>query len=293
MRLASIRSRSVRRADAGTHNVPRESRPLFGTEETTLGGYKDEPIVIGGTGGSGTRVVVTILRRLGVFMGHTYDEREDSIPMGRFDRRWGRRLILHGGGDAEGGISDLIVRGVATPAFAHARTQQLKGYPGGRWGWKHPHCYLFLPFLHNVYPRMRFVHLVRNGLDMAISDNLGQLGRYGDLFVAPAERTGGEAVVAALFWARANLHARRTGLDLLADRYVCVRFEDLCEQPLATITELARRLEIPASAEDLDRAATLPRRPDSAGRAAILPSDLRAAMARSARPALEAFGYAE
>lgn len=253
----------------------------------------NEPIAIGGTGGSGTRAMVLILRSLGVFMGHTYDEREDSIPMGRFDRRWGRRVILRFGEDAADGLSDRIVRGVALKAFARARAQQMRSYPGGRWGWKHPHSYLFLPFLHRVYPQMQFVHLVRNGLDMAISDNLAQLQRYGDLFIAPTERTGGQAVVAALFWSRANLHARRTGLARLGDRYVCVRFEDLCDRPMETITELADRLQLTATPDELAQAARLPSRPSSAGRAERLGVDLRSAMYESALPALKAFGYTE
>jgi hypothetical protein len=223
-------------------------------------------------------------------MGHTYDHREDSIPMGRFDRRFGRQVMMHAGENASDGVSDRVVRAIARTAFAVARARQLRGYPGGRWGWKHPHSFLLLPFLHDMYPRMRFVHLVRNGLDMAISDNLGQLRRYGDLLIAPAERSGGEAVMASLFWARANLHAQRTG-ERLGDRYVCVRFEDLCDEPLATVTDLAHRLEIPASADDLTQASALPRRPATAGRAEGLAPDLRAVMTESARPALEAFGY--
>lgn len=252
----------------------------------------DEPIVIGGTGGSGTRVVVSVLRSIGVIMDHTYDEREDSIPMGRFDRRWGRHLVLGFGTEASDGLRRRTVHRAARMAFARARAQQLRGYSGGQWGWKHPHSYLFIPFLHETYPRMRFIHLVRNGLDMAISDNLGQLRRYGDLFIAPVERAHGPAVSAALFWSRANLHARTSGRNLLGERYACVRFEDLCEHPSQAVTALAAALEIDAPAEALEQASALPRRPSTAGRAQALPADVRAAMSEVARPGLAAFGYA-
>lgn len=251
----------------------------------------EEPIVIGGTGGSGTRVVVKILRSLGIYMGHTYDEREDSIPMGRFDRRWGRRLILEFGDHSPHSFPHGVVRAAAGAAFRRAHARQMKDYPGGGWGWKHPHSYLFIPFLHETFPQMRFIHLVRNGLDMAISDNLGQLRRYGDLFVAPAERLGGPAVVAALFWSRANLHARRSGVARLGERYVCVRFEDLCDQPLATVTSLAQQMGIQATAAALEAAGRLPRRPSTAGRSDTLSRDLRAAMVDVAGPGLTAFGY--
>jgi hypothetical protein len=150
-----------------------------------------------------------------------------------------------------------------------------------------------VPFLHRVYPQMQFVHLVRNGLDMAISDNLGQLQRYGDLFIAPTERTGGQAVVAALFWSRANLHAQRTGRAHLGDRYVCVRLEDLCDRPLETITDLAERLHLAATPDQLAQAARVPSRPSSVGRAEQLEVGLRSAMYGSAAPALKAFGYTE
>ncbi len=251
----------------------------------------DAPIVVGGTGGSGTRVVVQVLRSLGVYMDPVYDKREDSIPMGRFDRRWGRRVIVHCGESPGTRVSDRVAGALARAAFGRARRGQLRHYPGGRWGWKHPHSYLFIPFLQRMLPRMQFIHLVRNGLDMAISDNLGQLRRYGDLFMTPGERSAGDARAAALFWSRANLHARRTGTDVLGTRYVCVRFEDLCEEPLATITEMSNKLGIAASADALAQAAQFPKRPSTAGRAQNLAADVRAAMRESAREALDAFGY--
>lgn len=257
-----------------------------------LDNAKEAPIVIGGTGGSGTRVVVTVLRSLGVFMGHTYDQREDSIPMGRFDRRWGKRLVVEFSGEPQPGPQHELVRATARFAFSRARDHQMREYPGGQWGWKHPHSYLFIPFLHERFPEMRFVHLVRNGMDMAISDNLGQMRRYGHLFVAPIERLHGDAAVAALFWSRANLHALESGTGELGDRYIRVRFEDLCDRPLETITDLAQRLRIDATDEALEAAARLPRRPSSAGRAGALPADVQAAMRELAQPGLRAFGYA-
>lgn len=176
------------------------------------------PLVIGGTGGSGTRVVARIVRLGGRYMGVERNETEDCPSFARFDWRWGLRYLTDGPGPEMEGAFDAAV------------AEHLAGRPGeAPWGWKHPQSYLLLPFIHRRFPELRFIHVVRDGRDVALSENQLQLGRYGSLLDGGAERP---PVRSAAWWAWANLRAREAG-GALGDRYLLVRFEDLCADPVA------------------------------------------------------------
>jgi hypothetical protein len=43
------------------------------------------------------------------------------------------------------------------------------------WGWKEPNTYIILEKLNEYYPNMKYIHLIRNGLDMAFSENQNQV----------------------------------------------------------------------------------------------------------------------
>lgn len=49
-------------------------------------------------------------------------------------------------------------------------------------GWKEPATHFILHHLLSHYPCGRYIHVLRHGLDMAISNNLNQVDRFGPLF---------------------------------------------------------------------------------------------------------------
>jgi hypothetical protein len=182
------------------------------------------PLVIGGTGGSGTRIVTRLVRLGGRYMGSDRNASEDAMPFARFDWEWGVRYLASG-------ESPAMVR-----AFEDAVAEHLASRPdGGAWGWKHPHSYLLLPFLGERLPEVRFIHVIRDGRDIATSENQQQARHYGPLLGRPDEP---EEVRSAAWWAWANLRAREHG-ESLGGRYLLVRLEDLCADPVAQ----ARRID--------------------------------------------------
>ena len=58
---------------------------------------------------------------------------------------------------------------------------QLSGQrtPRNTWGWKEPNTHLLLESFLNYFKNLRYIHIVRHGLDMAFSDNLNQLQNWG------------------------------------------------------------------------------------------------------------------
>lgn len=164
--------------------------------------WKLAPIVVGGTGGSGTRGVVEVLTRMGVYMkpankevfnlcfhGNGCNPKESTCHRSgsSFDNACmkpeGKLRFFDGFPSTNTG---------ATPAYMHwlsandcsspISTTSLSRSRGGklfmesvpienraqyRWGWKDPHSMYHLVKLFALYPHLIFVHALRNPLDLA------------------------------------------------------------------------------------------------------------------------------
>lgn len=108
------------------------------------------------------------------------------------------------------------------------------------WGWKEPNAHLYLPHLIKAFGGLRFVYVARHGLDMAYNTNTTQLRLFGERFGVPFPDGGSEAVAEAQlrFWLAMTERALALGRDL-GDRFLFVRFDDVCRSPE---TELRRLL---------------------------------------------------
>ncbi len=237
------------------------------------------PIVIGGTGGSGTRVVAGVLRDAGWFMGTRLNGKLDALPLAVFDHRWGPGYV------ADGEASAAMREAFEEALLAHLGEHDPSD---GRWGWKHPHSYLLLPFLAERFEGLRFVHVVRDGRDMAISGNRVQLSLYGREVVGPEPAT--PELMAMRFWVWANKLAADHG-EHLDERYLLLRLEDLCGDPVATVQRL---LEFAGHVpDDSARLAAAIRTPATLGRWATLPANLLVRLEEAGGRALTRFGYSD
>lgn len=257
---------------------PRPSRPELPVLPLTRAPSLSElppPVVVGGTGGSGTRVVERILRRAGFYMGRV-NGTGDTLAMARVDRRHGPRMLLSGD---ERRMARAFDRALRRYTIRAARA-------GGPWGWKHPHSYLFLPFLAERLPGMRFVHVVRDGRDMALSDNLNQLRLYGESALGrpPSE----SQLDAAAYWAWANTRAQEQGTELLGEHYLLIRLEDLCADPEAGARGL---LDFAGAEHGFEGAASEVSAPASLGRWRSADAGAIAELQATIAPALRALGY--
>ena len=100
-----------------------------------------------------------------------------------------------------------------------------------KWGWKATQSMLLLPFLHQSFPKLKVIHVVRNGLDMVYSHNQNHLSWSGDYILDSEERKWPKPIQSMLFWSRTNLAAATYGEDSLGKNYLRIRFEDLCDTP--------------------------------------------------------------
>lgn len=106
----------------------------------------------------------------------------------------------------------------------YARSQ---GKP--RYGDKTPGFVLSISFLAGQFPESRFVHVVRDGRDVALS--LVQQ-RFGPTNVAEA----------ASFWAHRVTRGRRDGGPLGPERYLEVRYESLVAEPKGEVARMCEFL---------------------------------------------------
>jgi hypothetical protein len=242
-----------------------------------------EPRVIGATGGSGTRVVGRIVRAAGMYIGTNLNDYQDALDLGAYSDRWINEFVRNGrfeGLTAE--TRHAMTRDLAETLEAH-RSDLPPDAPA--WGWKEPRSIYLLPFFNSVMPGIRFVHWLRDGRDMAFSENQQQLRKHGRAVLGLGRLTPPRSIS---LWTTVNTWAADFGEREMPGRYLRVRFEDLCGQPEETV---ARLYEFFGLEGDVEKAAQEVRPPSSLGRWRGERPRTIAKLHEIASPALERFGY--
>jgi hypothetical protein len=224
------------------------------------------PVVIGGNGGSGTRVVAEILIRSGAYLGDDLNEANDNLLFTYFFKRSGyfsRNADQHIPGCGRlFTLHEKLLFG-HPPSFREWRFILKVGLEhvfdryGWRWvlqrwsnmvrtgvttpvadlwGWKEPNSMFFLREIGEYYPDAKFILVLRNGLDMAHSGNTQQVENWGPRFqidphdLSPANRFE--------YWYRSNREAIVTLGLLFGDDFLIVRLEELCLNKSRTLKNL-------------------------------------------------------
>jgi len=102
-----------------------------------------------------------------------------------------------------------------------------------------------LPMLHELWPGVRFIHLIRDGRDVCLSlldwpKSSRVVGRFFPWANDPI-------LSAALFWEGHVIPARQAGSALGPNLYMEVRYEDLVSQPDKQSAALCAFLDVPMS----------------------------------------------
>jgi len=214
------------------------------------------PIVIGGLGGSGTRLVVSLLQEMGVNMGGELNESLDNMW---FSLLFVRRSILLKSDDELRKLAWLFTnamrhgnsiprelnrlldracqhdRGPVLPRslLEETRDSLLRAAPVEEpdqvWGFKQPNTHVMVPQLLRCFRKMKYIYVVRNGLDMAFSENQNQLKYFwgdlileGDVSVTPRN--------ALRYWVAS--HKRMLGYKrYMGGQLYFLNFDRLCADP--------------------------------------------------------------
>jgi len=205
-----------------------------------------EPCLIMGRGHSGTRVIAWMCHHLGVSLGT-----DPSVPSGDpADRSFKhhQRVVA----------TRAVARSVARPigslemnrfqrsvAAFHRRI----GSPE-RWGWKFPESYLLGPHIAHTFPRARYVHLLRDGRDVAFKRHLTDVSEH-RLARAILRRKGAldlpHHLQAALSWEFQVEAFERFREQVDGDSILDLRYEDVVRAPVAAVERIAGFLSIPVT----------------------------------------------
>jgi hypothetical protein len=240
------------------------------------------PNVIGATGGSGTRALAKVLRTSGMYTGTDLNAYEDALPFGAFSDRWINRYVSAAGGDQE--LAEAMRRDLDDVLAGH-----LAGMPpsASPWGWKEPRSIYLVRFFDAAIPSLRFLHFIRDGRDMAFSENQQQLRKHGRAVIGSVDPFRKWARSIRL-WARVNTEAADYCERALGERYLRVRFEDLCAEPEQTIQRVFDFFEIDG---DAAAASSVVQPPSTLGRWKAKSPRVVERLNELAGPALERFGY--
>ena len=252
------------------------------------------PLLVLGTGGSGTRVAGELMLAAGVYLGPERNKASDTRQITRFLRLHSRRYLEESawveamgssGGNAAPATDDL-------QGELHAAVgRMLADAPeGASWGWKNPPSIYVLPLLNEAFPEARMVQFVRDGRDMAYSKNQNQLEVYGELLVGDLAGEP-DPVRSIALWSRVNLAALAYAREHVGDRHLVLHYEKVCDDPRGGAERLLRHLGLPATDAVLEQAeATIAPSPTT-GRWNDAPAAELEAVTHAGAAGLAEFGY--
>lgn len=253
------------------------------------------PLLIGATGGSGTRALHGALNEAGFFVGTRINHAGDAMDFEPFLDDF-INPILQQTRALDYRPEDLPpeTRDAARDAFSKALAHYVSDRPRGNtlWGWKNPRSMYVLPLIVEKCPKLHFLHLIRDGRDMALSDNQNQPNKHFEALFGE-DYPGPSPLLSIRLWARANSQVADWGERTLGKRYMQIRFEDLCASPAETLLRVLTDggLDKTVSERIGSAADKVIRTPDSSGRWQNLPEAEATELTEAASDALKRFGY--
>jgi hypothetical protein len=248
------------------------------------------PVAIGGVGGSGTRVVAAILSSLGFHIGGDLPSSLDNLwftllfkrpealdaPAGDFRARFTVFQKVMCGTDPLTDDEIRLVRECAAnppplhdPQWSLERADSLirecSGVRNnGAWGWKEPNTHVVLARLGDTIPGLRYIHVVRNGLDIAYSWNQNQVQTWGSRFLG-YDTIEVTPRVSLKYWVAVHRTVLQTG-QKMGSRFLMVSYDRLCADPLRALPPLLNFLGFEASPDRIAELSALIKPPESIGR---------------------------
>ena len=247
------------------------------------------PVAVGGLGGSGTRVIAEILLRLGYYLGGDLNKSNDNLWFSLLFRRsdllddsdedfdLAATLFLkamHGGRLFTEHDRRLVSKLSTTTtsdhpvSWLHRRADSLlasseRTPTTGNWGWKEPNTHVIIDRLFGKIPQMKYIHVVRNGLDMAFSSNQNQLRLWGPQLLG--EMHSDLQCASLKYWRFTNQRVLDFfGLD--SPQFLFLNFDLLCQNPAQEIEKLLVFLGKEPSPLSIRELSRIPRIPESTGR---------------------------
>jgi hypothetical protein len=256
---------------------------------------KPNIIAIGALGGSGTRTVAQICMEAGCFIGDELNESLDNLIFTHLFKNpsWYRaakpngiarrfsvfsKLMEHQRLNA----SELLVlrNAIKSNKTYPSDAAFLKQYtirqlikrkdkaPPTHWGWKEPNTQFYAAHFLTISPHLKYIHVLRHGLDMAFSANKKQLHNWGFLYGLNTKERANSHELSKLqldFWIESTKRMHQLQNDF-PNRVLILNRTELIQSPIEKVTELLQFAELDATEEQIKSLAKIPQKQKSDGR---------------------------
>ncbi|RMF63633.1 MAG: sulfotransferase [Calditrichaeota bacterium] len=223
-----------------------------------------QPVIIIGMHRSGTTLVTKILSRLGVQVGRELDGHMEAVCFQNINK------ALLASADADWTTPRRFVTKVSDPDFVERGAElatrlwlatQASFGPipeESCWAWKDPRNTLTLPIWLRLFPQAKVIHMVRNGVDVALSLHRREMRNLFLQFkTSPEKRTKVlfPPTIAQGFrlwqaYVETGMHLHQQSKSSLL-----VRYEDLLAHPVQILKLMAAFIELPVSSGEIQSAA--------------------------------------
>lgn len=212
-------------------------------------------LVIGGLGGSGTRVVARILESAGLSMGDCLNESHDNLLFTALfkDPFWHKiadeseyffrfglfEKMMQGWelGEYESKYFAKVLK--VNKYFDYELDGEFSSGIDSTWGWKEPNSHIYSKQLLEYFDQLKFVYVLRDGHYMAFSKNQQQLNNWGRMILTKNQsQTKNRRYKQLQFWINSNKRILRLGNSELGKRIYICNYNRLLENPEREINSL-------------------------------------------------------
>lgn len=224
-----------------------------------------DPVVIGGVGGSGTRLIAQCLKDAGFYIGYDLNVSNDNLWFTLLFRRF--EILSSSEKEFDELLKVFLVGMAGITSFTEHQIQLIETlasqdrglHPSiwlqqrkntllekktrvtgkGRWGWKEPSSHIVIDRLVNRLTNMKYIHVVRNGLDMAHSKNQHQLRLWGSHFIDEAFEI--TPYFSLRYWCIVHKRVLHIGRSMNKN-FLFLNYDDFCMNPKNGIKQLSEFL---------------------------------------------------
>ena len=247
-------------------------------------------IVIGGVGGSGTRLIAMILASLGLDIGNDLNESFDNLTYTLFFKR---RDILNVSDEEFQKILLLFEKSFLSKNYTDDEMKyiydmtnkykyhSMKNYFIERvnnitledkpkmvtdlietynkkienikntdtilhlngYGFKEPNSHIILERLLQNYPDMKYIHVMRNGLDMAFSENQNQVKLWGYMYLSKSDFSNIH-YASLKYWCIVHKKILEIGNKMGSDKFLLINFDKMCLKPNKWLKKICKFLNV-------------------------------------------------
>jgi hypothetical protein len=242
---------------------------------------QNQPLIVLGMHRSGTSLAVRLLTSVGIHMGHQLSRDAEAVFFQKLNRRIFRSV------DVKWGYVDPLIEAMETQSFVEEQTRimltelftekrllgreiKISEFFGPQlwpevkqnkliyWGWKDPRTTITFPVWLKIFPNAKVLHLLRNGIDVAISTHRRSLKQQRNFLkrTLPLDYSPITLDFEYCFqlWQVYVSFVLENKPLISEGNYLEIRFEDLLSEPEQYLRSITEFVEYPVQEEKLNAA---------------------------------------